>query len=364
MAFLKGFFEGKRVLLTGHTGLKGGWLALWLERLGATVMGVALPPSSPLSLFSSCGLESLVASEVLDIRDAKRLSAVFSGFQPEVVFHLAAQPIVGVSYEDPAATFEVNVMGTINVLQAIRATPSVRTAIMVASDKCYQNVEQIWGYREVDRLGGEDPYSASKACAEIATASFVKSFFHREGSARVASVRAGNVIGGGDWSQYRLVPDCVRALREARPVVLRNPRSVRPWQFVLDSLAGYMLLASRLSGEAALAGPWNFGPPVADARTVKQGADEIASCWGGGRVEIDEATATFHEATLLQLDATKANHGLGWHTSYDFTRAIEATVAWYKAQYTSHDSSMLAFSRGQLVEYESALLAARPRVFG
>jgi CDP-glucose 4,6-dehydratase len=363
MAFLKGFYEGKRVLLTGHTGLKGSWLALWLEQLGAKVMGVALAPTSPLSSFTSCAIDSRMESAIFDVRDAKKLHEAFTKFQPEIVFHLAAQPIVGISYDEPAATFETNVMGTVNVLSCVRAHPSVRVAIMVTSDKCYQNVEQIWGYREIDRLGGDDPYSASKACAEIAIAAFTKSYFEREGSAHVASVRAGNVIGGGDWSALRLVPDSIRALRAGDPIVLRSPRATRPWQFVLDPLAGYMLLASRLFHDKTFTGAWNFGPPVEGGNTVKQGADALVRIWGGGRVEIKEETRVFHETTLLQLDSTKAHQRLGWSAMMTFEETLAMTAAWYKAQHQSNDGDMLAFTRSQVASFEAAVMKRLPHVF-
>jgi CDP-glucose 4,6-dehydratase len=363
MSFLRGFYAGKRVLVTGHTGFKGSWLALWLERLGAEVTGIALPSPTSLSLFSSSGLQTRVESKLLDIRHAKELRETVERCRPEIVFHLAAQPIVGLSYSDPATTFETNLMGTVNLLDAIRACPSVRVAIMVTSDKCYQNAEQVWGYREIDRLGGDDPYSASKACAEIAVAAYRRSYFDREGAARVASVRAGNVIGGGDWSDYRLVPDCIRALRAGAPIVLRSPGATRPWQFVLEPLAGYMLLASRLHADPVFAGAWNFGPAAEAENTVKHGAEEIVRLWGEGRVEVNEATRTFHETTLLYLDSSKSHRKLGWSAILDFGGALKTTVSWYKAQHTTGDGDMFAFTTQQIAEYEAALVARRPQVF-
>jgi len=248
---LASFYRGRRVLLTGHTGLKGSWLALWLRKLGATVIGVALPPVSPLSIFSAAALgnDDHIQNHFCDVRDLEKLKQIFAEARPEIVFHLAAQAIVGTAYRDPVATFMINVMGTANMLEAMRTQPGVAAAVMITSDKCYENVEQIWGYREHDRLGGADPYSASKAGAEIAISTFTRSYFLEPGTTNIASARAGNVVGGGDWSEFRLIPDCIRSLRQGAPIVLRNPQSTRPWQFVLEPLAGYLLLGKRLAEE-------------------------------------------------------------------------------------------------------------------
>ena len=350
---LRSFYAGKRVLVTGHTGLKGAWLALWLHRLGARVYGLALPPPSPLSVFSANGTESFVDSEIMDVRDPVKVLAALERIGPEVVFHLAAQAIVGVSYDEPAATFATNVLGTAHVLDAIRAVGGVEVAVMITSDKCYENVEQIWGYRETDRLGGDDPYSASKAAAEVAIHCWRRSFFGNEGATRVASARAGNVIGGGDWSTLRLIPDCIRSLRAGEPIRLRNPRATRPWQFVLEPLAGYMALAARLPQNPAFASAWNFGPPVDNENTVERGARSIIRQWGSGSIELTDAQ--FHENTALQLDCTKARHDLGWHTRLDFEETMRWTAAWYRQQHIDEDGPMRAFSEQQLAEYEALI---------
>lgn len=351
---LHGFFNGKRTLITGHTGLKGSWLTLWLNRMGAKTLGVALPPESPLSNFSANRMEG-ENSVFQDIRQRSALQQVFDEFKPEVVFHLAAQAIVGIAYEDPVTTIETNVIGTANVLECIRRHKSIVSAVIITSDKCYANVEQIWGYRETDRLGGDDPYSASKACAEIVVTTYLKSYLASEGSPAIASARAGNVIGGGDWSRFRLVPDCIRSLREGVPIRLRNPGATRPWQFVLDPLSGYLLLAMRLATEGRkLSGAWNFGPPVNNNNTVEKGARELVRCWGGGELQF-EPSSLFHENVSLQLDCTKAREYLKWHTVLDFTQTMEFTAAWYKKQHQTQDGAMLDFSYRQIEEFEKLM---------
>jgi CDP-glucose 4,6-dehydratase len=352
---LNQFYQGKRVVVTGHTGLKGSWLALWLEQHGASVLGIALPPTSPLCAYSACAMGSFLRTELVDIRDHAALRRVFDSFKPEIVFHLAAQAIVGTSFEDPRGTFETNVQGSVNVLECIRHQSSVRVGVMITSDKCYDNVEQIWGYREVDRLGGDDPYSATKACAELAIRAYRESFFRAPGTANVASTRAGNVVGGGDWSQFRLVPDCVRALRRGTAITLRNPASTRPWQFVLDPLAGYMMLAQRLWTDGKdFSGPWNFGPAVDNNMTVERGTREIIRNWGSGDLEVVRE-ALFHEYNLLQLDCAKSRHLLAWRPVLDFAGTMSMTTAWYKHQCDNGDASMLEFSRAQIRSFEALM---------
>ncbi len=347
-------FKGKRTLVTGHTGLKGSWLTLWLNRMGAQTLGIALARDSRLSSFSANGLEAQ-NSLFADIRDRAALDAAFDRFKPEIVFHLAAQALVGVGYQDPVTTFETNVVGTANVLECIRTRPGVVAAVLTSSDKCYENIGQIWGYRERDRLGGSDPYSASKACTELVVGAYCKSYFAADHPPFVASARAGNVIGGGDWSRFRLVPDCIRGLRERAPIRIRNPRSTRPWQFVLDTLGGYLLLAMRLIEDGQkFSGAWNFGPPVDNTNTVERGAREIISNWGYGELEF-VPDALFAESASLQLDCTKARERLKWHTILDFSRSMASTTAWYKKQHDTNDGGMREFSHRQIEEFEILL---------
>lgn len=349
------FYKNKRVLVTGHTGFKGSWLMLWLDTMGARTCGVGLAPTSPLSGFTANRLGEK-GTDFTDIRDRSALAAVFGRFKPEIVLHLAAQALVGESYEDPRTTFETNVLGTVNVLECVRSHASVVAAVVVTSDKCYANVEQIWGYREPDQLGGDDPYSASKAATEIATAAYIKSFFAADGTATVASARAGNVVGGGDWSRWRLVPDCVRSLRDNVPIPIRHPDFTRPWQFVLDSLSGYLILAARLATEGKrFAGAWNFGPLVHDRRTVEATVRALISRWGGPGVEIDISEATFHESRSLLLDSAKAREFLRWQTVVDFDLMMDLTAAWYKQQFECGDGDMRDFSCRQIAQFEQLL---------
>jgi CDP-glucose 4,6-dehydratase len=351
---LTSFYRGRRVLVTGHTGFKGSWLVLWLRKMGATAVGVALPPVSPLSLFCSGQLD-LPDDRVCDVRSLAELRAVFEETKPDIVFHLAAQAIVGLSYQDPVGTFETNVMGTANVLECVRTTDSVAAAVIITSDKCYENVEQLSGYREDDRLGGIDPYSASKAGAEIVVSSFTRSFLREKGTANVASARAGNVVGGGDWSEFRLIPDCIRSLRAKASIRLRSPHATRPWQFVLEPIAGYLLLGMRLSEEGkAFQGAWNFGPPGDSTKTVEVGAQSVVDGWGEGAIE-HVSPAPFHESKLLQLDSTKARQLLGWRPVLDFSGTMALTTQWYKHQYTAGDASTREYSLGQLGAFEERL---------
>ena len=325
-------FRGKRVIVTGDTGFKGSWLALWLRELGAEVVGYALPPERESDHFNVLGLDRLIRHVDGDIRDLKLLREVFREFQPEFLFHLAAQPLVRLSYEDPKVTFDTNVGGSVNVLEAARSTASLRSMIYVTSDKCYKNKEWVWGYRESDELGGHDPYSASKAAAELVFAAYVSSYFANRTGFGAASVRAGNVIGGGDWAADRIVPDAIRALQGGAPVVLRNPLSTRPWQHVLEPLSGYLLLAARLyRTPKEYSGAWNFGPRNESIRTVKDLADAIIGSWGTGEIRADIQEGRPHEAQLLHLACEKAHHFLGWYPRWDFHRAVVETVRWYKA---------------------------------
>lgn len=356
MVDLPGAYRGKRVLVTGHTGFKGAWLSLWLQELGAEVTGLSLEAESELGIFQSTGLAQRMHSRIGDLRSQADIDAAFAACSPEVVFHLAAQPIVGASYEDPLATFDINAMGTARVLEAARRQPELRAVVVVSSDKCYENTGSLWGHRESDCLGGDDPYSASKACTELVTTSYRASFFAEDTAAAVASARAGNVIGGGDWGVYRLIPDCVRALRQGQPIHLRNPRYTRPFQFVLDALGGYLLLGERLLGPGGrrFAQAWNFGPSNR-ARSVREAADGVIRAWGGGVIE-QAAAQQFAEKPLLKLDSSKAQELLAWRTVLEFESAIEWTAEWYRHQHELGDADMYAKSQEMIQRFQSALL--------
>jgi CDP-glucose 4,6-dehydratase len=353
----RNFWRGRKVFLTGHSGFKGSWLSLWLADMGAEVTGYALPPPTEPNLFTLTGLDGEMISRVGDVRDAVLLKEALTEAQPEVVFHLAAQPLVRESYRDPAETFATNVMGTVNLLEAVRATRSVRAVVNVTSDKCYENREWVWSYRENEPLGGYDPYSASKACSELVTASYRNSFFHPSKydthHVAVATARAGNVIGGGDWAAHRLVPDCLQSLLANDPIKLRNPDAVRPWQHVLEPLGGYLLLAEKLT----LSGPrygeaWNFGPDEADAGTVEWLARTLCDAWGGSaRIEVQE-NSPLHEAGCLRLDATKARLVLGWKPVWKLGEALAKTVFWTKAWQVGQDPRTVSLE--QIHQYEGA----------
>lgn len=327
-----GMFRGRRVFITGHTGFKGSWLAFMLNEAGADVMGFALPPSTSVNHFDLLKLDRKIRHVVGDVRDAALVADTLRKFQPEFVFHLAAQALVRSSYDDPVSTFATNVLGSVNLLEAVRHCESVRSLVYITSDKCYENVEWIWGYRENDQLGGRDPYSASKAAAEIAFSSYARSFFEQRPLLGAASVRAGNVIGGGDWAVDRIIPDCIRAIEAGIPVRLRNPDATRPWQHVLEPLSGYLLLAARLyENPKHWGGAWNFGPSTHEVRTVKNVAEVIVGHIGKGCVEVVESQTQVHEARLLQLNCDKAHQLLGWHPRWRVEKTLEATALWYKA---------------------------------
>ena len=329
-------YQDRRVLVTGHTGFKGSWLSIWLNELGARVTGYSLEPPTQPDNFTACRLSERLTDLRGDVRDLEKLQETFAQHAPQVVFHLAAQPLVRESYVQPVETFAANVMGTVNLLEAARRCPSVRAVVCITSDKCYENQEQEQGYVETDRLGGRDPYSASKAMAELAISAYRQSFFAQGGSALVASARAGNVIGGGDWGVDRLVPDCVRALTEGRPVGIRNPSSRRPWQFVLEPLSGYLWLAARLlEGEASLAEAWNFGPPERIPVSVGELAGKLVALWGLGSLELQAQPQAPHEAGMLSLSWEKAARRLAWQPVYDWQTALAETVRGYKTFYGS-----------------------------
>ena len=346
------YWEGRPVLVTGHTGFKGAWLGAWLQRLGARVTGYALAPPTEPNLFTLAGLDGILDSHIGDIRDGDAFTRVLNSSAAEVVFHLAAQPLVRTGYAQPLETFATNVMGLCQVLDAIRYQPSVRTVIVVTSDKCYRNHEWPWPYRETDPLGGHDPYSASKACQELAAAAWHRAYLMGRGI-RLATVRAGNVIGGGDFADDRLVPDLVRAAAAGRAATLRNPSALRPWQHVLDPLSGYLMLAEQLAAPGAPDGAaWNFGPDSAEARTVGAIADGFAAHWGPSATWISEGGDHPPEARLLQVDSSLARADLGWRPRWGVDAALARTVAWYHAWHRGGDCR--AALERDLAAYEAA----------
>lgn len=345
------FYRNKRVLITGHTGFKGAWLATVLQEYGGEVLGLALPPDTPDSLFEVAGLSQSLQHVEGDITEPDVVAKVFRDFQPEVVFHMAAQSLVRRSYDQPVETFQTNVMGSIHILEAIRTCQTVRSVIFVTSDKCYKNKEWDYGYREVDELGGKDPYSASKAAAEIVFASWCHSFFNQRPSLGISTVRAGNVLGGGDQAVDRIVPDCIRSLIRNEDITIRNPVATRPWQHVLEPIRGYMLLAARQYEEPqTFSGPWNFGPTVTSNRPVADLVDRIISNWGSGRAVHPEAKGPQnHEAGLLHINCDKAALRLNWLPRWDFADTIRETVHWYKEVHNG--GSPLDVTKAQIAKY-------------
>lgn len=350
-------YRGSRVLITGHTGFKGGWLVLLLRRLGAEVIGYALePPSSP-SFFQAAGLENEITHIHGDVRDLHQIKRIIEQYHPTFVFHLAAQSLVRLSYKEPHLTYETNVMGTVNVLEAVRSAKSVQVTVIVTSDKCYANQEMVWGYRENDPLGGQDPYSSSKGCAELITYAYQRSYFPlnnygSEHKLALASVRAGNVIGGGDWGADRLVPDCVRALSRGEAIVIRSPHSVRPWQHVLEPLVGYLLLGARLRQDGpSLSGAWNFGPMDSELWCVEDMVKEIINLWEEGSFLVDNNTK-LPETHFLKLDCSKASQRLGWRPKYSLRNALKKTISWYKKYYHgANTASLQKYTRQQIDSY-------------
>jgi CDP-glucose 4,6-dehydratase len=348
MTLFGGCFQGRRVLVTGHTGFKGSWLCLWLQSLGAQVSGIALPPEASPNHWALLGLD--MPSHLVDIRDGEALKRVIADERPEIVFHLAAQPLVRRSYADPLKTWSTNVMGTASLLDACRQATDLRAVLVVTTDKCYRNQEWFWGYRETDPLGGHDPYSASKAATELVVASYRDSFFQRPGAPLLATARAGNVIGGGDWSEDRLIPDLVRARMGNAPLEIRSPRATRPWQHVLDSLSGYLLLGQGLmDGTSDFADGWNFGPEPEGNRTVEEVLTRLRAHWPD-LVWQPAAEEQPHEATLLYLDSSKARQKLGWQSVWRIEDALAATAGWYRQ---FHATGQVA-SRTQLSSYVAA----------
>ena len=349
------FWANRRVLVTGHTGFKGSWLSLWLQNMGAQVIGYSLPPPTKPSLFEVAYVAEGMTSISGDVRDFEKLSAVISEYKPEIVIHMAAQALVRYSYKNPLETYTTNVIGTANILESVRVARCVKAAIIVTSDKCYENKEWLWGYRESDRIGGHDPYSSSKGCAELVTAAYRNSFFpvnqYDAHGIAVASVRAGNVIGGGDWAEDRLIPDIMRAFMEGRPAHIRNPNAIRPWQHVLEPLSGYLLLAEKLySNGKEFSQPWNFGPDNDDAIQVSKVVESLVTLWGDAVWELDAAPKP-HEANYLRLDSSKSRNILGWSPKLHIRKALELTVKWYKGFMKGADISQL--TANQIADYEN-----------
>lgn len=346
------FWHGKRVFLTGHTGFKGGWLALWLTDMGAEVHGYALTPPTEPNFFTVANLQGRLArSTIADIRDATALAQAVQAAKPDIVLHLAAQPLVRYSYVAPVETYAVNVMGTVNLLEAVRQTPSVKAVVNVTTDKCYENREWVWPYRENEAMGGFDPYSSSKACSELVTAAYRRSFLEAAGT-HLASARAGNVIGGGDWAADRLVPDFLRALDADQTLTIRSPLATRPWQHVLEPLSGYLTLAEKLFTEGkSFADAWNFGPEEADAKPVQWIVEYLCGQVPGASWQCDAASQP-HEANMLKLDSSKAKVQLGWHPRWNLQTALGMTLGWHQAWKQGAD--MAAISVQQIQAYEVA----------
>jgi len=343
-------FEGRRVFVTGHTGFKGSWLSLLLTRAGADVMGYSLAPEALPNHFELLGLAGCMHHVVGDVTDGSNLKKIMTDFQPEYVFHLAAQALVKHSYSDPASTFATNVMGSLHLLDAVRHVESVRSLVYITSDKCYENVEWIWGYRESDALGGHDPYSASKAAAEILFSAYARSYFANRFDLGIASARAGNVIGGGDWARDRIIPDCVRSIETGQPIKLRNPSATRPWQHVLEPLSGYLLLAANLRKDPGrFFGAWNFGPNSDEVLTVLEVARTMVDKIGIGSIEIGGASPAQHEANLLQLNCDKAHQFLGWKPRWSVEKTLESTASWYSAWMSGQ--YMTSVSEAQIRDY-------------
>jgi len=347
-------FQHKTVLITGHTGFKGSWLAVWLETLGAKVVGVALEPPSKPSHFEVLGLSETLEDNRLDIHNGEAIKQIVLQTEPDFVFHLAAQSLVRQSYDDPVATYQTNTIGTLNLLEALRPLKKKCTTVFITSDKCYKNVEWVWGYRETDALGGADPYSASKGAAELVIRSYVESFFPKDGNVRIAVARAGNVIGGGDWAQDRIIPDCVNSWVNGESVQLRNPKATRPWQYVLEPLSGYLNLAKELSQRSELHGePFNFGPPHHQRHTVFDLVQAMSRHWDKVRWEENSMEKKSpYESGLLKLNCDKALHYLGWQAILPFNETARMTMEWYRSYYET-PSTIREITLAHIREYET-----------
>lgn len=354
------FWRGRGVFLTGHTGFKGSWLALWLQSLGARVTGYALAPPTNPNLFTVGSVSSDMQSIIGDIRDEDALHSAMKRAEPEVVIHMAAQPLVRYSYQNPVETYQTNVIGTVNLFEAVRKCPTVRAVLNITTDKCYENQDWMWGYRESDRLGGYDPYSSSKACSELVSSAYRSSYFNPDEYSRhgvaLATARAGNVIGGGDWAEDRLLPDLLSAFLRKQSAIVRNPSSTRPWQHVLEPLSGYLMLAERMVTKGPdYGGGWNFGPRDSEARSVRDMADHVAELWGNGAAWTVRDSNNLHEANLLKLDISKARAMIGWEPVLDLSKALKLLVDWTKRW--DEGGNMKEFTLTQIHEYQSQIRA-------
>jgi len=339
------FWKGKRVFLTGHTGFKGSWLSLWLHRLGAEIKGYALPPPTSPNLFTALKLAEKIESEMGDIRSQEPLYNSMVEFNPDILIHMAAQPLVRYSYKAPIETYEVNVLGTAKVLEVARSCANLRSIVNVTTDKCYENKEWIWGYRENEPMGGYDPYSSSKACAELVTAAYRQSFMAEQGTG-LASARAGNVIGGGDWAEDRLIPDILNSFKKNEAVIIRSPNAIRPWQHVLEPLSGYLLLAQKLyTSPAEYAQGWNFGPKDEDAKAVEWIVNKMANFWGESAAFVLDKKTNPHEAHFLKLDCSKAKSELDWYPQWDLDTALEKVIDWYRAYQRQEDMQKITIEQ-------------------
>lgn len=359
MDLFKGVYNGMKVLITGNTGFKGSYMSLWLTELGADVIGYSLdPPTSP-NLFEILKLNKKISFTKGDVRDKAGIKKIIKKYRPDMVFHLAAQPLVRPSYRDPKLTYETNVMGTVNLLEAVRNTEGVKVVVNITSDKCYENKGWIYGYRETDPMGGSDPYSSSKGCAELVTSAYRSSYFNPEFYGKrhnlaLATARAGNVIGGGDWSEDRLIPDCIRALTKNKSISLRNPKATRPWQHVLEPLSGYLWLGALMWNDGiSYSRAWNFGPNDDDALMVEDIVKEVIRLWGKGRHSM-AMDIGFHEAKLLKLDISSAVFYLGWRPVYSAQKALEIAINWYKTFHYKSNKDLLQFTLSQIQEYTRA----------
>jgi CDP-glucose 4,6-dehydratase len=332
------FWKGKKVFITGHTGFKGTWLSIWLNSMGAILAGYALAPNTKPNFFEAASVADEIESIIGDVRDLGKLSQAMGSFAPDIVIHMAAQPLVRLSYKNPVDTYSTNVMGTVHLLEAVRSTPSVKAVVNVTTDKCYENKEWIWGYREDEPMGGRDPYSNSKGCSELVTAAYRSSFFNCLGSAKIGSGRAGNVIGGGDWAEDRLIPDFFKSFKNNEPVIIRNPSATRPWQHVLEPLSGYLVLAEQLylHGDR-YAEAWNFGPEENDVKSVRSIIEYLVERWGDGASWIHDESEQPHEAQLLKLDISKAKKLLGWQPKWDLFEALDSIIEWQKVWLSGRD---------------------------
>lgn len=349
----KHFWQSKKVFLTGHTGFKGSWLSLWLHSMGAKVTGYALNPPTQPALFELCNIEQLINSTIGDIRDQHTLEKAVLKTNPDIVIHMAAQPLVRDSYKDPVETYATNIMGTVYLLEAIRKCKNVRAVVNVTTDKCYENQEWVWGYRENEPLGGHDPYSSSKACSEMVTTAYRKSFFHPEQYEKhgvaIASDRAGNVIGGGDWAKDRLIPDCIRALLKKEKIIIRSPQAIRPWQHVLEPLSGYLELAEKLYTSCEFAEAWNFGPDDQDAKPVEWIVKRLCDKWGNEASYAIDKGEHLHEANYLKLDCSKAKEKLGWQPQWNLEKVLDSIIEWAAAYKENKDLQKICLQ--QIEEY-------------